>query len=144
MASVVTPRRSPRLARRAELATDSIIRQYKGQLAVLLDILNDLESDFSNSASLAPEEWRLVNEDLEEVAGLTMGLLILGSIDGFPEIRRLDGGIFGRYSEATYQMMDLVKLVRRGDKKAATTLRRINNTILNGVRAIAWKAVKAW
>lgn len=143
MAAVV-PRRSPRLARRAELATNPIVRQYKSQLAVLLDILNDLKSDFSNSASLAPEECGWVDEDLEEVSALCCGLLILGGVTGLPEIRRLDGGIFGRYSEAAYQMMDLVKLVRDGDKKAITTLRRINNTILNGVRAIAWKAVKAW
>ena len=144
MASVVSLRRSPRLARRAELAADPIVKQYKGQLAVLLDILNDLESDFSNSASLTPKEWRLVDKDLEEVAGLSMGLLLLGSIDGFPELCRLDGRRFGRYSEAAYQMENLVKLVRGGDKTATTTLRRIVNTLLNGVREVAWKVVKAF
>lgn len=137
-------RRSPRLARKAELATDPLMRQYKNQLAVLLDILNDLESDFSNCASLVPEEEDWVDSDLEEVAGLCMGLLILGGSPYVKELRQLDGGRFGSYNEMAYQMENLVKLVRGGNKRALTTLRRHIATLQTGVRDIVWKIVKTF
>ena len=144
MASVVPLRRSPRLARKNELAADPIIRQYKGQLAVLLDILDDLKSDFSDCASLTPEDWRLVKKDIEELCALCCGLLILSGVDGLPELRQLDHGCFSEYNRLAYQMENQVKLVRMGYKTSLTTLRHIVDTLFNGAQAVAWKVVKAF
>lgn len=118
------------------------MRQYKHQLADLLDVLNDLVSDFSDCASLVSEEEGWVESDLEEVSALCCGLLILGGCRVLPEIRQLDGGCFSRYCDYVSQMKNLVKLVRGGNKKALTTLRHLIATFQKGVREVALKMVK--